>query len=126
MKGKIHIMRRLMLCFATLAAIAVMAVTPAMAQFQGPTSAGRQITVEAAQSVRPGTYVVLTGNIVARLRDDYYTFRDSTGEIRVEIEPETWVGREVTPEMQVRLLGEVDRTSGGLTYVWVESLDIVN
>jgi uncharacterized protein (TIGR00156 family) len=114
-----------MLCFATLAAIAVMAVAPAMAQFQGPSSAGREITVQAAQGARPGTYVVLTGNIVSHIREDYYTFSDSTGSIRVEIPRQTFVGREVTPETQVRLLGEIDRTSGGLTYMWVKSLDVL-
>jgi len=40
-----------------------------------------------------GTYVVLTGNIVNHLRSDYFTSRDDTGEVRVEIEPGIWNGR---------------------------------
>ena len=98
----------------------------AMAQFTGPTVKGQTSTVEQARKARVDTYVTVTGNIVAHLREDYFTFRDSTGEIRVEIEPEVWRNREVGPDTTVRLLAEVDRNAAGTVYLWVQSLEIVN
>ncbi len=104
--------------FATLAAAAV------SAQFTGPSQTGRPATVQEARDARLGTYVTVTGNIVAHIREDYYTFRDETGEIRVEISPRLWRDRKVAPETKVRLVAEVDRGIFG-RYLSVQSLDIV-
>lgn len=95
-----------------------------LAQFKGPSVAGRPSTVAEARDARLGSYVTLTGQIVNHLRSDYYTFRDDTGEIRVEIGSPVWRGRAVGPDDKVRLLGEVDRGLGG-RYVWVKSLDVL-
>jgi uncharacterized protein (TIGR00156 family) len=97
---------------------------PASAQFVGPSVQGQATTVAEAQNVRAGNYVVVTGNIVAHQRSDYFTFRDDTGEIRVEISSRVWQGREVTPETTVRLLAEVDQGRAG-RYLWVKSLEVV-
>ncbi len=43
-----------------------------------------------AKTARFGAYITLTGKIVAHIREEYYLFRDETGEIRVEIENEFW------------------------------------
>ncbi len=98
--------------------------TQAMAQFTGPSASGRPATVAAAQEVRVGTYVTLTGNIVNHQRSDYFTFRDDTGEIRVEIASNVWQGRQVGPNDKVRIMGEVDRGPGG-RYIWVKTLDVL-
>lgn len=63
-----------------------------------------------AGTARLGNYVTLTGNVVSHLRGDYCTFRDATGEIRVEIEPRIW---------------QVDRGIAG-RYLWVKSLEIAS
>jgi len=73
-------------------ACAVLA-TNAMAQFAGPGVAVRSSTVEEARDARLGSYLTLTGNITNHLRGDYYTFRDDSGEIRVEIAASVWRGR---------------------------------
>lgn len=96
------------------------------AQFTGPSATGRVSTVEEARNAPVDTYVSVTGNIVAHLREDYYTFRDQTGEVRVEIEPPVWRNREIGPETKVRLVAEVDRNAAGTVYLWVESLEIVD
>jgi len=44
--------------------------------------------------------------------------------MRVEIEPNVWRNREVTPTTKVRILGEVDNSFTG-RYLWVKTLDIV-
>jgi uncharacterized protein (TIGR00156 family) len=99
--------------------------TSAFAGFTGPSVSGTEVTVQQARRAQPETYVTVTGNIVNRLREDYFTFRDETGEIRVEIDPELWRGRDVGPENQVRLLAEVDRNRAGTIYLSVESLEIL-
>ncbi len=96
----------------------------AQAQFTGPSVTGRVSTVEQARNAPIDTYVTVTGNIIAHLREDYYTFRDQTGEIRVEIEGSVWRNREVGPDAKVRLVAEVDRNPAGTIYLWVESLEI--
>jgi uncharacterized protein (TIGR00156 family) len=98
--------------------------TNAQAQFTGPSAAGRETTVAEVRDTRLGTYVTVTGRIVAHQRGDYYSFRDDTGEIRVEVDSATWRGRAVTPETKVRLLGEIDRGPAG-RYLWVKSLEVL-
>lgn len=103
---------------------AVVAATPAAAQFTGPSVAGARMTTAEATAARPGTYVTLEGNIVMHLREDYYTFRDDSGEIRVEVESSVFGNRPVGADTRLRLLGEVDRGLSG-PYIWVKSLDIL-
>lgn len=98
--------------------------TEAQAQFTGPSATGRPASVEEAMRARPGSYIVVTGNIVSHLRGEYYTFRDATGEMRVEIPRESWQGRRVSPDTTVRLLAEVDLGLAG-RYLWVKSLEVV-
>jgi uncharacterized protein (TIGR00156 family) len=43
-------------------------------------------TVEQARNAPIDRYVIVTGNIISHLRENYYIFQDKTGEIRVEIE----------------------------------------
>ncbi|MGL6040240.1 MAG: YgiW/YdeI family stress tolerance OB fold protein, partial [Deefgea sp.] len=97
----------------------------AYAQFTGPGTRGATSTVEQLQSARANTYVTVTGNIVDHQRKNYYTFRDETGEIRVEIEPSLWRKRNVGPTDKVRLMGELERNAAGSQYIWVKTLDIV-
>jgi uncharacterized protein (TIGR00156 family) len=104
---------------------AILAATSAAAQFAGPSVRGAEVTVEAARAARVDSYVTVTGRIVSHLREDYYVFRDATGEIRVEIEDRVWAGRRVDPETPVRLRAEVDRNAAGTVYLWVQSLDVL-
>lgn len=97
----------------------------AAAQFTGPAATGSTSTVAQVQDARINSYVVVTGNIVNHLREDYYTFRDSTGEIRVEIPEAVWNNRQVGPNTKVRLRAEVDMKLTTARYLWVESLQIV-
>ncbi len=94
-------------------------------QFVGPEALGQVSTVQEANKARIGSYVTVGGNIVNHLREDYYTFADETGEIRVEITDRVWQNRAVTPDTQVRILAEVDRNLAGTRYLWVKTLEIV-
>jgi uncharacterized protein (TIGR00156 family) len=104
--------------------VALVAATPVAAQFTGPSVSGAQVTVAQAAAARAGTYVTLVGKIVAHQREDYFTFRDASGEIRVESDSKVFRKRPVGPETNVRLLGEVDTGRSG-PYVWVKSLEIL-
>ena len=94
------------------------------AQFTGPGTTGKPGTVAQVAQARLGTYVTVTGNIVAHQRQNDFPFRDGTGEIRVEVEESVWQGRKIGPETKVRLVGEVDRGAAG-RYLWVKSLQLV-
>jgi uncharacterized protein (TIGR00156 family) len=97
----------------------------ATAQFTGPDASGRPSTVAEVSDSRLGRYVTVTGNIVAHQRENYFTFRDATGEIRVEIESPVWQNRRIAPETKVRLLAEVDQGVAG-RYLWVKSLQVID
>jgi uncharacterized protein (TIGR00156 family) len=97
----------------------------AVAQFTGPAATGQPSTVAQAQKARINSHVTVTGNIVNHLREDDYTFRDKTGDMRVEIEEPVWQSRQVGPDTLVRLRAEVDVGLSGNRYLWVESLQIV-
>ncbi len=97
-----------------------------IAQFTGPVADRAQLTVEQALEARVGTYAVITGQIINQIREDYYTFRDGTGDIRIEIAPNVWNNQEVTPQTTVRLHVEVDTNLFGRRYLWVESLEVVD
>ena len=104
--------------------LSILSAPVAMAQFTGPGASGRPATVADARDARLGSYVTLTGHVVDHQRSDYFTFRDGTGDIRVEIAPGVFAGRKVGPDTKVRLLGEVDRGPAG-RYVWVKSLEVL-
>ena len=53
------------------ALVVAMLAEPLAAQFVGPTSRGQEVTVAEVRDMRLGSYVSVTGNILARQRDDY-------------------------------------------------------
>ena len=95
--------------------------------FQGPTTGVGATTVQQALKARDDTAVVLTGTITSRVAgsDDKYMFRDSTGEILVDIDHKVFAGRTVTPQNTVRISGEVDKEMLEATKIDVKMLEIV-
>ena len=57
--------------------------------------------------------IILTGNIVNSTRREYYTFRDATGEVIVEIERKYWRGVTVGPNDRVEIRAELERKRDG-------------
>jgi uncharacterized protein (TIGR00156 family) len=76
----------------------------------------RPVTVSEAGNLPNHSWVVLTGTIVNSLRDEYYTFRDPTGEITVEIERGVWRGLSVGISDRVEICGEVKITRGQVSF----------
>ncbi|GAB3511181.1 YgiW/YdeI family stress tolerance OB fold protein [Pseudoxanthomonas daejeonensis] len=116
-------MKRIVFAFALSLSVLSLSL-PATAQFTGPSASPQASTVAAVGNARVGSDVTLTGNVVGHLRDEYFTFRDETGEIRVEIENKTWQGRKVGPEDKVRITGEIERGFGG-RYIDVQTLEVL-
>jgi uncharacterized protein (TIGR00156 family) len=74
---------------------------------------GYAVTVNEARNLPHDTWVVLTGNIVYSLPKPHdYTFRDSSGEITVDIGPKEWRGLSVGEADKVEISGEVKKERG--------------
>jgi len=96
---------------------------PAFSQFvDGNTAnqsqpAGGTVSVEEAKLLADDQYVSLVGNIITtdtynnRRRSEHYVFQDETGTITAEIDNELflYLSQKVTPEMTIRIVGEIDR-----------------
>ena len=100
-----------MLKLATLSASLFAVALAANAQsggFRGPD--GRStVTAVAVADLPDDSGVRLVGFIVEAIGSSKYRFRDDTGEVVVEIDRVAGKGLEVTPEMRVEIVGEVDR-----------------
>ncbi|WP_312690837.1 YgiW/YdeI family stress tolerance OB fold protein [Kosakonia sp.] len=83
------------------------ATTQQSGGFTGPD--GSKATVESAKSLRDDAWVTLRGNIVERVSDDTYLFKDATGTINVDINRKRWNGVTVGPQDTVEIQGEVDK-----------------
>ena len=75
--------------------------------FSGPSIS--KTTVKQAKTLKDDMPVVLEGNIIQHLGKDNYLFRDSTGEITIEIDHNNWNGVTVEPKDVVTIHGETDK-----------------
>lgn len=66
-------------------------------------------TVEQAKQLSNNSWVVLKGNITKQVGKKDYLFKDSSGEIKVEIGRKQWHGQTVTPADLVEITGELDK-----------------
>ncbi|MDR2588050.1 MAG: NirD/YgiW/YdeI family stress tolerance protein [Spirochaetales bacterium] len=113
----------LILLFAFFAAL------PASAQegFTGPSgreggkTGVRSVTTAEAKTLRDDAKVVLQGKIIRSLGDEKYTFRDSAGEIIVEIDRDVWRGLSVSENDAVEIRGEIEK-EGPRTEIDVKSI----
>lgn len=84
--------------------------TAAMATgYTGPGATAQVTTVAAALDAADDTQVVLQGQIVKRLQDELYEFKDASGTINVEIDDEHWPAQAISEKAVVKISGEVDR-----------------
>lgn len=114
--------------FAAMAAIMMITTAPVFAAqggFTGPSAApttqsttqqggfvdanANLTTAVKAKDLKDNSWVKLRGNIVERLSDDRYLFRDASGTVEVEIDTKHWNGQTVSPQDQVEIQGKVDK-----------------
>jgi uncharacterized protein (TIGR00156 family) len=109
---------------------AMMAVLPfaAHAEYTGPGAAlaapASVVTAAAAAKMADHAAVTLEGHVVNKLSKDKYTFRDASGEIRVEIDHQYLPAENFDAASRVRLCGKVDKEISGLE-VDVKSVQIL-
>ena len=110
---------------ASIAAILALASAPAFAAtqggFSGPSTTtttqtggfvgpnGTVTTAANAKTMRDDTWVTLRGNIIERVSDDLYIFKDASGTVNVDIDHKRWNGQTITPQDVVEIQGEVDK-----------------
>jgi len=75
----------------------------------GYTGQVRTVTIEQAKTFAHRTPVVITGTIVQAIGGDFYTFRDSSGEITLKIGPREWymLGTNIGPSDRIEISGEI-------------------
>ena len=74
------------------------------ADFLGP---GDKITtVSQVKYDGPDTTIILQGNIIKKIGQWDYLFKDSTGEIKIEINDPKWVNMNVTTGTLIRIYGK--------------------
>jgi uncharacterized protein (TIGR00156 family) len=96
--------------FALALLLAPLFSTAALATgYTGPGATVQVSTVAAALDAADDTPVVLQGQIVKRLQDELYEFKDASGTINVEIDDEHWPAQAISETATVKLSGEVDR-----------------
>ena len=71
------------------------------------------ITVNQARDLPHNSWVIINGNIINSLPGGQnYTFRDSTGEVTVEIDRRVWRGLSIGPSDVVQIQGELQKERG--------------
>jgi uncharacterized protein (TIGR00156 family) len=95
--------------------------------FEGPGAQAIITTVAQAKSARDDAKCELIGSIIEQLPgdDDLYLFKDSTGEIVIELDDDLFKGRTVTPQNQIRIYGEVDNDAFEKTQIDVKKFDVI-
>lgn len=103
-----HTLLNLKTIAAATALASVIAFAPAQAQFVGGPS--NVTTVKnLLDSGKDDQLATLEGYIVQQVKHEKYMFRDSTGEMLVEIDDEVFKGQRVDPKTKVRIDGELER-----------------
>ncbi|MBV7437891.1 NirD/YgiW/YdeI family stress tolerance protein [Aeromonas encheleia] len=104
--------------------LALMSVSSyTMAAYTGPQEQNK-VSVAQLKDVADDQWVTLEGKLVKHLGGENYLFKDSSGEVEVEVDQKVWRGTEVGPDDLIRIRGEVDH-SWNKTEVEVESLEKV-
>lgn len=102
---------------------ALLLAAPAFANFVGPGATDMVTTTSSIKDMKDDQEIILKGHIVRQVDFDRYVFKDSTGEVGVEIEGDAFMGQTVTPADQVRIAGAVEKRKS-VTTVDVDSVSI--
>ena len=66
-------------------------------------------SVQQALSAKDNTPVLLVGSIVKQIDDDEFLFKDSTGEVEIDVSKRAWNGQTITPQDTIEIRGKVDK-----------------
>lgn len=95
--------------------------------FKGPSHGPAAVdTVAKALKAQDDSPCVLVGSIIASASErEHYIFKDSTGQIVIELDDDLFAGRTVTPADRLRIHGEVDTRFAADPEVEVDRFDIL-
>ncbi|WP_446424265.1 NirD/YgiW/YdeI family stress tolerance protein [Mailhella sp.] len=126
--------------FSVLILPALLLAAPALAAFEGAPAAPASVggfqgpsygpaavdTVAKALKAKDDTPCVLEGHIVSSGPErERYIFKDSTGQMVIELDDDLFAGRTVTPSSIIRIYGELDTRFARDAEVEVERFDIL-
>lgn len=66
-------------------------------------------SVREALNAREHTPVILVGSIVRQIDDNEFLFKDSTGEVEIDVSEYAWNGQSITPQDTVEIHGFLDK-----------------
>lgn len=95
------------------------------AQYKGPTASEVTTVSSVLETGKDDQYVRLVGTIKEQISDEKYTFADSTGEIRVEIDRDVFKSP-VTEETKVEIRGEIEKDFMESAEIDVEAVILQN
>ena len=73
------------------------------------------MTVTQAIDLPNNSWVIINGNIIHALPGGInYTFRDSSGDVTVEIDRRVWRGLNITPSDMIQIQGEISKNSNSV------------
>ncbi len=91
-----------------------------------PYVGAQKLTVNQLKPVHDDDYVILEGYIVKKIRGETYLFRDSTGEIQLDIDHKiNYMLEGVNEKTLVQIYGEYDKNMFEPDEIEVKSLKIV-
>ncbi|MDO4698498.1 MAG: NirD/YgiW/YdeI family stress tolerance protein [Pasteurellaceae bacterium] len=70
-------------------------------------------TIAQALKARDDEPVQLTGSIIRQIDNDEFIFRDSTGEIKIDVDDKAWQGQNVGFDDKITVYGKVDKETIG-------------
>ena len=85
----------------------------------------KKATVAEALKMNDDSYVTVQGNIVKKISDDKYSFKDSTGTITVEINKDKWSGVSADTKDRLEIVGEIEKKNNQI-HLDVESVKKVS
>lgn len=66
-------------------------------------------TVGEALNAKDDTPVILIGSIVKQVDKNEFLFKDSTGEVQIEVKKRAWKNQTITPQDTIEIRGKVDK-----------------
>jgi len=98
---------------------------PSVAQDTASESAPDSTVAQVLVDPEDDQQVVLRGSILEQLSTEKYMFSDDTGQIRVDIERDDFPDMEFTPNMQIKISGEVETAFMRQPEIDVETLTVL-
>lgn len=97
----------------TPAPAAAPATTPALTKTNAPATAAIN-TVADALKAKDDAKVVLEGQIVKKISNEHYEFKDATGTVKIDVDKKAMPAKGLDVNAKVRLNGEVDVKKSGV------------